>query len=422
METSSDYIDIATLKTLKPLCHLTEDELSILAVQGVIQHANIGDELVVLDADDARALYVLKGEVMLTAKDGRRYEVTGGTEKAKKSVSHLNPHVYTVTALTEVKYIWIDNQVLENVSGLQQESGEHVENIFLKDEVVENPLFQDIFRDLDQDRLSVPVLPDIIVRVRRLIREEADIKRLKIAVQTEPALTAMLMKVANSAIFHSYNEVTTVEGAIKRVGINTLQNFVMGFALRNVFKSKLKHLKKQMQTLWKHSTEVAAISYVLAKRVKGFDPDHAMLLGLLHDVGMLPILSYAERYPEIANNYDELRDTIRRLHGDVGGLILEKWHFPEDFITVAKEADDWDRDPGAEADYCDLVLVAQLLSFMGKKIEDDTPPLDGRTLPNLTDVPAYKKLGLESLSAENSIQILHDANEEIAEAMQLLAM
>ena len=41
METLPDYIDITILKTLKPLCHLTEDELSILAAQGEIQHADI---------------------------------------------------------------------------------------------------------------------------------------------------------------------------------------------------------------------------------------------------------------------------------------------------------------------------------------------------------------------------------------------
>lgn len=422
MDNSSEYIDVATLKALTPLCYLTLDELSLLAAQVKIQHAGIGEELIKCGDNDARALYIIKGEVRLTAKDGRSFEVVGGTEKAKKSVSHLNPHVYTVTAFTGLRYIWVDNQILDNVSGRQEEAGEHVENIFLTDEVVENPVFKEILKDLDQDRLVVPVLPDIIVRVRRLIKEDADIKRLKAVVQTEPALTALLMKVANSAIFHSLKEVMTVEDAIKRVGINTLQNFVIGFALRNIFKSKMQNIKKQMQVLWKHSTEVAAISYVLAKRVKGFDPDKAMLLGLLHDVGMLPILSYAERYPEIADNSDELRNTIRRLHGDVGGLILKKWNFSEDSVTVAKEADDWNRNASTEADYCDLVLVAQLLSFMGKIVGVDTPPLDGRTLPELTDVPAYKKLGLESLSADNSIQILHDANEEIAEAMHLLAM
>ena len=422
MTNLTNYIDIATLKTLIPICHLTDDELSILAIQAEIQYAAIGDTIVRVGTDDPRALYILKGEVKLAAKDGRSFERTGGTEKTKESVSHLNPHVYTITALTDVDYIWIDNQVLDNVSNLQQESGEHVENIFLTEEVMENPLFQEIYRDLDQDRLNMPVLPDIIIRVRRLIKEEADLKRLKMAIQTEPALTALLMKVANSAIFHSYSEITTVESAINRIGINTLQNFVMGYALRNIFKSKSQNLKKQMQILWQHSTEVAAISYVLAKKIKGFDPDQAMLLGLLHDVGMLPILGYAERYPEIANSHDELNETIRRLHGDIGALVLEKWNFPKDIITVAKEADDWNRNPGTEADYCDLILVAQLLSFMGKSIGDDTPPLDGRTLPNLVDVPAYQKLGLESLSAENSIEILQNAHEDIAEAMQLLAM
>jgi HD-like signal output (HDOD) protein len=146
-----------------------------------------------------------------------------------------------------------------------------------------------------------------------------------------------------------------------------------------------------------------------------------MLLGLLHDIGMLPVLSYSEMFPEIASDPQTLAATIKKLHGDVGGLIMTKWNFPDDCAVVAREADDWHRDRNAEADYTDLVLVAQLLSFMGKQINKDTPPLEARVLPVLTELPAYRKLGLGGATAEDSLDVLHHAREEIAAAMQLLA-
>jgi HD-like signal output (HDOD) protein len=147
-----------------------------------------------------------------------------------------------------------------------------------------------------------------------------------------------------------------------------------------------------------------------------------MLLGLLHDIGMLPILRYAEKYPEIASNYQGLRNTVRKLHGEVGSVIMKKWNFAADFITVVTAADDWFRDPVPQADYCDLVMIAQLLSFMGKDLNRDTQSLDGRELPLITDLPAYHKLGLDHFTAENSVEILHNAKDEINHALQLLAM
>lgn len=422
MENNVENIDTRTLKLFYPLCYLTEDELELLSSQLTVHHAISNHVLINLGAEDNQALYLLQGEVKLTARDERSFTVKSGSEKSLKPISHLNPHLYTVTAVSPVTYIFVNNQVLDNLSSREGSDSEQVENLFIQDETIDNPLFHDIFRDLEGDRLVLPSLPDIILRLRRLINDDCDIKRLTTLVTTEPALTAMLMKVANSAIFHSLKEITTVEDAIKRVGIKTLQNFVMGYAMRNLFKTKSTYLKKQLQKLWTHSTEVAAISYVLCKKTGLLNPEHAMLLGLLHDIGMLPIIKYSENYPEIANNEAYLNDTIRKLHGEIGAIILKKWNFTQDFVEIATGADEWKRDPAPEADYCDIVLVAQLLSFMGKRLEVDTPPVDDRPLPNLTDIPAYRKLGLDDYTPENSIQLIHDAKDEIAEALHLLAM
>ncbi|MBI3776316.1 MAG: HDOD domain-containing protein, partial [Gammaproteobacteria bacterium] len=386
------------------------------------QLAAAGTELIALGATDPRALYLLSGEVAVRAADGRNYNVTANSAKAKQPISHLLPHRYSVTALTPVTCFWVLGPVIDNLLERHSRVGESTESLFVQPATLSNPLFQAIHRDLDHDRLAVPALPDIVLRYRNIVNSDADVRRIKALIQTDPALTALLMKVANSAVYRASKSIGTIEEAIVRIGLKALQNFVIGFAMRKLFKTRSPHIKKQMEHLWVHSTEVAAISYVLAKKIGKFNPDHAMLLGLLHDVGTLPVLSYAENFPEIASDEHELVATIRELHGDVGRLVMTKWNFPGDFTQVAQEADDWQRDHTGDADYCDLVLVAQLLSFMGKQIGHDTPSFDVRVLPELPTLPAYRKLGLGELSPESSISILHNAKEEIAEAMHLVAM
>lgn len=422
MTDSISTIDQQMLRSFHPLEYLTEDEMTMLVSEIKPQQVSIGTELIALGATDPRALYLLKGEVGVRAADGYNYIVAGGQAKARQPVSHFIPHRCTVTALSPVTCFWVVGRVVDNLLQRHARVTEAVESRFVRSAALSNPLFQAVQRDLEHDRLALPMLPDIVLRYRNIVNGDADVRRIKALIQTDPALTALLMKVANSVVYRATKPIGTIEDAIVRIGLTALQNFVIGFAMRKLFKTKSPHIKKQMENLWAHSTEVAAIAYVLAKKLGKFNPDHAMLLGLLHDIGTLPVLSYAENFPEIATDAQELAATIKELHGDVGELIMTKWNFPDDFTRVAKGADDWSRDHPGDADYCDLVLIAQLFSFMGKHVGHDAPPFDARVLPELTTLPAYRKLGLGELSPENSITLLQNAKEEIAQAMHLVTM
>ena len=394
--------------------------MTMLVAEIKLQHVSAGTELITPGSTDPRALYLLTGEVAVRAADGRSHNVVAGHAKARQPISHLIPHRHTVTAVSQVTCFWILGRVIDNLLGRRGASEKKPETRFMRPEALSNPLFQAVQRDLEHDRLALPALPDMVLRYRNIVNGDADVRRIKALIQTDPALTALLMKVANSAIYRTDKPIATIEDAVMRIGLKALQNFVVGFAMRKLFKTKSPHIKKQMESLWAHSTEVAAIAYVLAKKTGKLDPDQAMLSGLLHDIGALPLLSYAENYPEIAADERELAATVKELHGDVGGLVMTKWNFPDEFARAAREADEWQRDHAGDADYCDLVVVAQLLSFMDTQpASPDAPLFDERELPELTALPAYRKL---SLSPENSIAILQNAKEDIAEAMHLVTM
>jgi HD-like signal output (HDOD) protein len=167
-----------------------------------------------------------------------------------------------------------------------------------------------------------------------------------------------------------------------------------------------------MKRLWDHSTKVAAISHVLAKKLGKFDPEHALLAGLVHDIGVLAILNYALQFPEAQQNKQLLDNTIKSLRGQIGTMILRSWGFPEGLPEVAADAEHWMRSPTTGPDYSDIVIIAQLHSFIGTEEMAHVPPINS--------VPSFSRLKLSQLTPKMSLKILDEAKEEIAEARALL--
>ena len=418
----ADTISSDILAKFYPLNALTRAELELLAEQTLLVRARSGKVLVECGTSDKKALYLISGKVELAASDGRVHQIVEGSAQSLKPISHLDPHVYTVTTLTPASFIRIENHIIDNLLEEENRFGETVEDLYLNEKIINNRLFQDLYEDLVQDRLVIPTLPQVATKIRQVIDEDADIRKVEAVIQTDPSIAAALMKVANSALYRTNKPVRTIEQAIIKVGLKMVKNIVFTYSLKDMFRSSHSYINSRLKNMWTHSAEVAAVSYVLANRLGKFDPEYALLLGLLHDIGMLPILSYAERYPELVESTEKIDATIEQLHAEVGSIILREWHFEEEFATVAKESDDWYRDHQSPADYCDLVLVAQLHTFIGKE-KNKVQQLTGKKiLPPLCDIPALRKLGLRAEGPGESISLLVDANRQLSEARQILSL
>jgi len=70
-----------------------------------------------------------------------------------------------------------------------------------------------------------------------------------------------------------------------------------------------------MQRLWQHSCRVAAISQLLARLTTGLHPVRALLTGLMHDIGVLPVLVHADQFPALFAEPQQLDEVIARLRG-----------------------------------------------------------------------------------------------------------
>ncbi len=279
--------------------------------------------------------------------------------------------------------------------------------------LAKNRLYLDCFKFMQSDKLVLPTIPDVAFKIRRAINDEkANNSKIAKVVQIDPSITARLIKIANSPLYRGRRNIESCPEALTRIGLKASQDIITAFALKAVFKARSYAIRKKMQNLWTHSSYVAAISAVLAHKTPGFDPDRAMLAGLVHDIGIVPILAYADRNIDILDSPKDLAETIKALKIDIGVQIIKKWGFPEDFEDVIVNSENWYREGDDEPDYTDIVMISQLHSYIGK--------VDARKMPKMDELPAYKKLAAGQLDVDQSINILDQVKDEIEHIRQML--
>lgn len=280
--------------------------------------------------------------------------------------------------------------------------------------LAKNRLYHDCYKFMQSDKLALPTIPDVSVKIRRAINDDkANNSKIARVVQVDPSITARLIQISNSPLYRGRRKIESCPEALTRLGLKASQDIITAFAMKAVFSAKSAVIRKKMQELWAHSSYVASISAVLAHKTPGFDPDRAMLAGLVHDIGIVPILTYADKQADILKTPKDLVDTIKNLRAKIGIQIIRKWDFPVDFEDVINHAENWHREGEEKADYTDIVIIAQLHSFIGK--------IDIKKMPKMDELPAYKKLMAGTLDADKSINILDEAKDEIEHIRKMLS-
>lgn len=404
------------LSLLLPFQKLDQEDLFLLSKKSTLLKAKKGKKLFKKGSKDEWTYFLLSGELDLKDAQGVHKKLIAGTEDAYAAVSHLQPRVYTVTTLTDIIYIKMDKSLLDNIRPEKQGShGDILRDANIKKATYQNnALYKQVHADLINNDLKFPNFQEISTKITKLLNtKDTDLETVSSIIQQDPVLTAKLMKAANGPLYYSQKALDSCRDAVIRIGVVPTKSISLGFLLNENLQFKLNNpeLQKRVNNIRSHCSEVAVISYVIARLFKRFSPEQAMLAGLVHDIGAFPILYYAEQHPELINGLDNIDEAIRQLSGELGALLLEKWNFPDEIITVAREADIWQRDNSVKPDYCDIVLVAQAYSFIGKK--------EAKLMPKLQQIPALKKLKLDKLTPQNSIKLLDEAKSEIIKAKAL---
>jgi HD-like signal output (HDOD) protein len=274
-------------------------------------------------------------------------------------------------------------------------------------------IYSQIYQKFVSGRAKLPSLPDIVVKIRDAVRDpRSNSSTVARIIQADPALTAYLLKVANSPFYLTLSPAKDIKMAVSRMGLHSTRNLLTSYVFRSLYKTDSIVLKRRLNELRRQSIRIAAISYVLARSCPGFSPDRVMLAGLLQDIGALAVLIELENRPQIAGNETRTNAAISALSAIVGVLVLQQWKFDEKIIEVIRSREKWMRDQQPKADMADIVMIARLHSFIGT-------PLMAK-LPQINEIPAFSKLPLGELTPGQSLKLVVEARQEVAQLEQLL--
>lgn len=268
---------------------------------------------------------------------------------------------------------------------------------------------KEITNAIDDDRLLLPTLPEVALRVREVAEDpNATISQLAEVIGHDAALTVRIIKVANSPLLRAARQIDDLNMALARLGMEYTSNLATGLAMEQMFQATSDMIDRRMRDVWSRSSEIAGICHVLCKHRSKLKVDKATLAGLVHKIGVLPILTYAEENSGLLRDSLTLDTVIEELHPSIGEKILQSWDFPDDLLNVPTQYSQFDRKVD-QPDYADLVTVAMLQSYMGT--DHPYAKLDYNT------VTAFGRLGLDPDMQGAEIE---DLSEDMAAAMQML--
>lgn len=414
---SSKTLSTKLLKHFSPLYKLSDKELIVLLDKVEVRRYSKDQCILELGSEDRLEYFLASGSVRLESFDGRIKQVDSMSETARTALALLQPRKYRVVAMTDCALIVVQQSVVE---ALLKELPREKSIEFNAADVHTGHEIEDVeasfLEDLKTNNIELPSFPEIALKIKTILEDEdttaGDVAN---ALTSDPAIIVKLIKTCNSALYRTSNEITSCHDAIVRLGFATTRRLVNIFAMKELFRSKNQVLQSRMSTLWSDSREVAAISYVLAEITPKMDPELAMLAGLIQNIGVIPIIEHLNHYPKVMKVEQIVDDLTKKLKTKIGPVLLENWGFQDELVQVAANSENWSyKSEGNAADYVDIVVAAQVHALIGKRAHED--------LPNFEEIPAFRKLGENGLTPEQSQKVLLESHHRIADLKKLLSV
>ena len=198
----------------------------------------------------------------------------------------------------------------------------------------------------------LPVFNTTAMRIQQeMANEEPELSLIEKLIVSDQSLTAKVLSVSNSAFYKGLQQVSTVRNAIVRLGIHEVSNIVMLISHENSFRSKDPVVHGIMRVLWRHSVGCAMGSNWLAKQCGLHSLAHeAFFAGLLHDVGMLFILTAIDELKhtnelKVQASNALLVEAMNSLHTNHGYALMSHWNLPPKYSKIARDHHQEDFDP-----------------------------------------------------------------------------
>jgi len=208
----------------------------------------------------------------------------------------------------------------------------------LSEEADQDHLDADVVKVIIKGIEDLPPLPEIVQKILGVVNDEdAGAKDLARIINSEPSLTAKILKITNSSFYGLKQHVTTISHAVVILGFNEVKNLVLGYSIFSNLLGGKEEERKTGLGFWRHNITCGVASRMFGERLGYKNPEELFVVGLLHDIGKKIFWDYfTDRYREVVHealkkrrtHYEEERESLGLTHAEVGFWLAEQWNLP----------------------------------------------------------------------------------------------
>ena len=254
-------------------------------------------------------------------------------------------------------------------------------------------------------------LPGVFVQVNQMVDDPAcSVQAIGEVIARDPALTARLLRMANSVIFGFSQEIDTVSRAVMVIGTRRVRDLVLATSAVKMFDGIPNQLMN-MADFWLHSIYCGLIARYLGTEAGLREPDSLFVAGLLHDIGQLVMYS---QYPEPASRaLEQSLDDVNPLplylcehdqlgfdHAQLGGLLARRWQLP----TLLVESLEFHHQPARAEAHPQQVAMVHIANTLAVLAELDILDEAESEVPAIEPV-AWSRAGLDPALKPEALQV-----------------
>lgn len=264
---------------------------------------------------------------------------------------------------------------------------------------------------------NLPILPQVIVTIiRKMSDPNCSLHELEKAIEQDPTVVSKVLRVANSAYYGLRVPVSTLGGALRVLGLKTMQGLVLGVAYQQASLGGGGSVLFDKKEFWKHSVASAIAARNIGTKL-GCKGDELYMIALLHDLGMMALDRYCpsefDRAIAIARKTGESLSTCEQQilgfsSADVGLVMAVRWRLGEVVTSVLQYIED----PSSDPKYSQMTSIVSLANSVAHQagFGNQTPE---SVLPHDPTVLLALDFDEESLQP-----IIEGLKEEVARASE----
>lgn len=189
---------------------------------------------------------------------------------------------------------------------------------------------------------DLPTIPVVAIQVLKLLDQpDVSIEEVADLMLSDQVMTARVMKLINSPVYKSGNEITSLKRALVYLGLRHIREVALATSFINAFDSDSGAF--DISTFWEHSFGVGMVSKVIAGKIGYHDLEKAYIAGIIHDLGEVFLSHYMrDDFQKVLDNIkdkpikliDAEVEQLGTSHCEIGLCMARKWNFPEAYCEV----------------------------------------------------------------------------------------